>query len=83
MIDDFIDLYESAEEIAFTVSLTSGDGSSGEDQITISASKAQIGAPGFGDNSGVVQFDIPFYLNGDWSDLFQDDDYSLVYGEVS
>lgn len=83
VIDDFIDLYESAEEIAFTVSLTSGDGSSGEDQITISASKAQIGAPGFGDNSGVVQFDIPFYLNGDWSDLFQDDDYSLVYGEVS
>lgn len=83
VINDFIDLYESADEFTISVVLTADDGSSGDEQITLSASKAQLGAPSFGDNSGVMQFDIPFMLNGDWSDLYQDDDYAILFNEVS
>jgi len=83
VIDDFIDLYETADEFAISVVLTEGDGSSGSETVTFSATKAQIGAPGMGDNSGLVQFDIPFFVNGDFSDLFQDDDYAVAFGEVA
>jgi predicted lipoprotein with Yx(FWY)xxD motif len=83
VIDDFIDLYETADEFAITIELTADDGGSGDAKISLTASKAQLGAPSMGDNGGFVQFDIPFFLNGDFSDLFQDDDYALAYTAVS
>jgi hypothetical protein len=83
VIDDFIDQYEQANEIAFSFVLSAGDGSSGSARLTMSASKAQIGAPSMSDQGGLVAFGIPYFLNGDWSDLVADDDITITFDAVS
>lgn len=83
VIDDFVDQFETATEIAFNLVLTEGDGSSGSATITIAASKAQIGQPSMSDQGGMVAFGIPYFLNGDWSDMIADDDITITFAAVA
>lgn len=82
VIDDFVDQYEQAGEIAFSFVLSSGDGSAGSARVTFTATKAQLGAPTLSDQGGFVAFGIPYLLNGDWSDLVADDDIVITFDAV-
>ncbi len=81
-IDALIQQFEDAEEITFSAVLTAGDGSAGSARITFAAPKLQIGQLGLGDNSGIVQFDVPFSLNGDFSSLSADNELTVTYDAV-
>lgn len=83
VIDDFISLFEAATEFAITIVLSEDDGGTGDSTITISASKVQIGEPSDGTAGNFRTFEIPFLINGDWSDLVADDELSIVYGEAA
>lgn len=76
------DLYEDDSEVSFSLVATSGDGGSGSDRITLTASNLQLFKPAEGDSNGLRTFDIPWFLNGDWSDLAADNDFTLVYDTV-
>ena len=80
--DQVRDAYRDGDELAFSIVLTSGDGASGSDRVTISGSKMQIGVVSKAAAGGVQSNVVPFFLNGDWSDLAQDDDFAIVYDEV-
>lgn len=81
--DQVIDSFVSGAELAFSLVLVEGDGSSGSARITISGSKLQIGAYTRGAEGGIQNLAVPFFLNGGWGDLTQDDDFSIVYDEVT
>jgi|LULF01.1.fsa_nt_gb hypothetical protein len=51
----------------------------GTDKITITADKVQLGYPTKGDTSGMRSYSVPFFLNGDWSTLAGDNDFSMVF----
>lgn len=81
-LNDMLDQYEAGGELSLNLVLTAGDGSSGSSRITITASKLQIGKPSRGDVNGLLSHDIPFMLNGDWSNLAADNDVTIVYDQV-
>jgi hypothetical protein len=82
-LTDLLTQYKAGAEIAMTVVLSAGDGSSGSANITLTASKVQLGVPAGSADGGVLVHAVPFFLNGDWSDLAGDNDFSLAYGEVA
>jgi hypothetical protein len=80
--DQVVDSFVSGAELAFSIVLTEGTGATGAARITISGSKLQIGAYSRGAEGGIQNLTVPFFLNGGWGDLTQDDDFSIVYDEV-
>lgn len=81
--DQMIAAYKAGSEISLSCTLVESDGSSGDANIVISASKMQLGLPAPSDNGGVVQYAIPFFLNADCSSLADGTELSIVYGEVA
>ncbi len=81
-LTDMLTQYKSAGEVALSIVLTAGDGSSGSARLTLTAPKLQIGIPSGSADGGVLVHAVPFFLNGDWSDLAGDNDFSLVYDAV-
>lgn len=61
-------------EYALSVALTDGT-----DTITISMPKVQIGVYSEAANGQLRTFDVPFFLNGDWSSLTADNGISIAY----
>lgn len=51
----------------------------GTNKITLTANDVQLGYPTKGDESGMRSYSVPFFLNGDWSSLAGDNDFSLVF----
>lgn len=80
--DVVMDAFLAGSEISLALTLVEGDGSSGSARIQIAASKLQIGVPAKGDAGGVRNYAVPFFLNGNFADLLQDDDFSITYDEV-
>lgn len=68
------DAIKAGTEVAFSFTLTNGT-----DTIVISGSKLQFGFWSPGENGGVRTYTLPFFLNGDWSALAADNDFSMVY----
>ena len=82
VIDAFVDAWELATELSFSITLTEGTGASGSATITIEAPKAQIGAPSPSDQGGFTAFTIPYFVNGDYSDAQADDDITITFAAV-
>lgn len=78
-INSLIDDFEAASEIAG--SLVLGGVESGDDRITLTMPKMQIGIGSMSDSDGVYSFDWPFMLNGDWSDLAGDNELTIKYDQ--
>lgn len=73
----------SGAELALVIVLVSGDGGSGEAQLTITLPKVQIGLMSKGANGNVRTHTVPFTANGDWSNLKADNEISLAYSVVA
>lgn len=69
-----IDSTASAQEWTFTFRIANGDG-----EIEFSAPKAQKGQYGMTANGNFLQYDVPYFLNGDFSDLAGDNELTLTY----
>lgn len=80
--DTVMDAFAAGSEISLALTLVEGDGSSGSARIQIAAARMQIGIPAKGDAGGVRNHTVPFFLNGGFGDLLQDDDFSITYDEV-
>ncbi len=80
-LDDLFDLLEGDTEFAWSLQVATGT-TSGSDRITLSGSKMQLVSRANGDDGGVWQHDAAFALNGDWSDVLQEDDFSIVFDAV-
>lgn len=68
------DALAADSEVALNIVLTDGT-----DTITITSSKLQIGFWNKGANGNVRTYSVPFFLNGDWSNLAGDNDLSIVF----
>lgn len=69
-----IDSTASAQEWAFSATIANGDGS-----IALAAPKLQQGQYEHSANGNFVQYDLPYFLNGDYSDLAGDNEFTLTY----
>lgn len=69
-----IDSTASAQEWAFQATIANGDGS-----ITLEAPKLQQGQYELAANGNFVQYDLPYFLNGDYSDLAGDNEFTFTY----
>ncbi|MFP4598051.1 MAG: hypothetical protein ACLFVJ_07355 [Persicimonas sp.] len=77
ILNDIITKYQNGEELALVLTADNGT-----DQITMTMGQVQLGVPEAGSNGNLRQYDIPFHLNGDWSDLAGDNDISLLFDAV-
>ena len=60
--DDILSKWRAATEAAFVVTLDDGT-----QKITFTMPKVQLGVPARSDAGGLAQFDLDFYLNGDYA----------------
>lgn len=65
---------DNGNEITLSIALGNSDG-----KITITAPKMQIGNPEDGAAGNVRTYSIPGFLNGDWSSLRADNDFTIKY----
>lgn len=77
------DRFVDADEIAMVIVLAEGDGSTGSARLTISLPKIQIGALTKGASGNARTYSVPFYANGDWTNLNGDNEISLTYDEIA
>lgn len=82
-ISDMITKMSADTEATMSIVLVEGDGSTGSATITISLPKIQLGPPTKGDDSGMRTYSVPFFANGTWTSLPADNDFTIVYGEVT
>jgi len=77
--DEMMARYEDGAEVGLEVEATSRDGSSGASRLSLSAPNLQIGrVPAPGNSDGLVSFDVPFFLNGDFTNPLVDNDFAMT-----
>ncbi len=81
-MDDMLAKLKDAGEFAVTIVLTAGDGSAGSARCTITMPKCQIGLPTRQDSNGLLAHEVPYFANGDWTDLAGDNGVSFKFDEV-
>lgn len=65
-----------SKEYALSIGLQNGEGA-----VTIAGPKMQLLRESEADNSGTIQYDIPYRLNGDWGDrAVADNELTITYG---
>lgn len=69
--------YEDNSEVSTTVVMDNGT-----DEVTITMPKMQFGTLGMSDDGGTLNVTMPYFLNGDWSTLAADNDFSILYDAV-
>lgn len=74
ILNDLIDQMEDGSEAALELIA-----SNGTDQVTMTLGQVQIGVLESSTNGNLSTYDIPFFANGDWSDLGADNDLELLF----
>lgn len=69
--------YEDDSEVSATIVCDNGT-----DEVTFTMPKMQFGVPAGSDNGGTLNFDVPFFLNGNWSSLAGDNDFTILFDAV-
>jgi hypothetical protein len=74
-LSEVIDGITTSKEYELAVGIANGQGS-----IDIEAPKMQLLRESEADNAGVIQYDIPYRLNGDWTDrATADNELTITY----
>lgn len=74
ILNDHIDDYEAANEKELVFEASNSEG-----LINLTAGQVQIGIPEKNASDNLIQWQVPYFLNGDFSDLAGDNDFDLTY----
>lgn len=74
LLTEILGYLNDGDEITLSAEIGNSEGT-----ITLTAPKMQIGNPEDGTVGNVRTYSIPGYLNGDWSSLRADNDFTITY----